>query len=163
MNSGMSLNAQPSESVSLENLLSVYIFNFTKFIEWPDDKSEEFHICIWGENKIKDPLNTIADKETVKNRKIVIEEINEYTALHDCNIIFFPNDDEKQFQKLVDETINKDILLITNAEGFAEKGASINFIQTADKIKFEINKKSFEVKKIKPHSRLLSLAVNVYE
>lgn len=152
-----------SESATLENVLSVYIYNFSKYIEWPPSQSDKFNICIWGENKIISPLEVIAKKETVNGNEIEVKELNKLNEIEKCNILFYPGNNIRVFSRLIDFANEKAILLITNSEGFAEKGAGINFIKVEDKIKFEINKRVLEKNKLIPNSRLLSLAVNVYE
>ena len=155
--------AQSTNTATFENLLSVYIYNFTKFIEWPQSKSDDFKICVWGENNIVNPLNTIAQKENVNGKRIVVNVIEDIRKISDCNILFVGEEDKSQLNKIIENIKGKNILLITNSAGFAKRGAGINFLRVDDKIKFEINKAVLEANKIIPSSRLLSLAVHVYE
>jgi len=155
--------AQSAGEATLENLLSVYIYNFTKFIEWPQSKTDAFHICVIGESKILEPLTTIAEKEKVNGKDIIVNQIRNIDAVSECEILFMSKTDYKSLAEVVNKIKGKNILLITNSQGFAEKGAGINFIRIDDKIKFEINKKVLDENKIIPNSRLLSLAAKVYK
>lgn len=151
-----------TNSATLENILSVYIYNFTKFIEWPPNNSNDFKICVWGESDIIDPLNIIAEKEKVNGKKIVIDKVKNISDLYNCNILFMGEESEYSINKILENIKGKNILLITNSKGLAKQGAGINFLQVDDKIKFEINKTALDENKIIPNSRLLSLAVRIY-
>lgn len=154
--------AQSTTEATIENILSVYVYNFTKFIEWPQNNDDDFHICVLGESNFIKPLSTIAQKEKVNGRDIVVNQIKDINAMSECEILFMPNGNDERLNKVLDKIKGKSTLLITNTQGFAEKGAGINFVRINDKVKFEINKKVLEENKIIPNSRLLSLAVKVY-
>lgn len=147
----------------VENIYAAYIYNFTKFLEWSKDDSDNFHICVWGKNKIFEPLTVIAEKEKVKGKKIIVKETNDFKNLESCRILFVSKENENQLSEILKKIKGSNTLLVTDSDGFAEKGAAICFIQTDEKIKFEINKKTLEDIGIVPNSRLLAIAAKVYE
>jgi hypothetical protein len=156
-------NLQSVEGVKTENVIAVYIYNFTKFLDWKEDNSEFFTIIVLGKSKITEPLFKIAAKEKIKGRAIIVNEISDLYDLDLCNILYFPTGNKDIFQDILKKTKDKNILIVTNSEGFAEKGSGINFLQIGNKIKFEINRKVLNEKGIVPSSSLLSLAYKIYE
>jgi hypothetical protein len=154
---------QPSDGVKTENVIAVYLYNFTKFLDWKDDNSEFFTIIVLGKSKITEPLFKIASKEKVKGKAIVVNEISDLYSIDFCNILFLPTSSKDLFNNTLKKTKGKKVLVVTNSEGFAEMGAGINFLQIGDKLKFEINRKVLDEKGIVPNSSLLSLAYKIYE
>jgi hypothetical protein len=157
------LIAQISDGVKLENVMAVYIYNFTKFLEWPKDDSENFYIYVLGKSNLIEPLNKIAEKEKVNGRKIVISELEDLNNLKSNSVLFLTAEEGNRLNAILKRTTEKNILTISNSEGLAYKGVCINFFIVDNKIKFEINRKAIEETGIIPNTRLLSLAVKVYE
>lgn len=157
------LPAQQSDGVKFENIIAVYIYNFTKFLEWPNNDSEFFYISVLGKSKITESLYKIAEKEKVNGKKIIIEEIKALNYLKNNSVLFISTDDDNMLPVILKKTTEKNILTISNSQGFANKGVCINFFLVDDKMKFEINRKAIKEAGIIPNTRLLSLAVKVYE
>lgn len=155
--------AQPGDGVKPENVMAVYIYNFTKFLEWNDNDSESFYISVLGNSKIIEPLILIAQKEKINGKKIIIDKINNMNQLKNNSILFIPGEYDSYLQTIIKRAYEKNVLTISNSKGFASKGICINFFVADDKMKFEINKKAIENAGITPNTRLLSLAYKVYE
>jgi len=155
--------AQQKSEAKYENILAVFIYNITKFIQLPDNNAENINLSVLGKNTIIAPLSSIARTEKVNGKTMLVGELNDLNTLGNTTILFFPSDDENKLTAVLKRIRGKKILLITNAKGFAEKGAGINFIREEDKIKFEINRKVLEENGFIPNSRLLSIAAKVYE
>jgi len=154
---------QAANGVKYENVMAVYIFNFTKFLEWKNDNPECFYIWVLGKSKITEPLIKIAEKENVNGKKLIIEEIKDVDKVKKCGVLFISNEDESILPSILKKTMEKNILTVSNTKGFANKGVCINFVLSDDKMRFEINRKAVEESGIIPSTRLLSLALKVYE
>jgi hypothetical protein len=154
---------QQTDIAKPENVMAVFIYNFTKFLEWPNTDSEYFYIYILGKSVFYEPLNKIAEKEKVKGRKIIVREINEIDELKRNSILFIPNNESSRISYLIKKTAEKNVLTISDSEGMAGKGICISFIYVDNKVKFEINQKAIEDAGIIPNSRLFTLAAKVYK
>lgn len=154
---------QFGDGVKLETVMAVYIYNFTKFLEWPKNDSEFFYISVLGKSKLIEPLNKIADKERVYGRKIIIDELEDLNNLKSNSVLFLTTEEESKLSTILKKTAGKNILTIGNSEGLANKGVCINFFVSENRIKFEINRKAIEEAGIIPNTRLLSLAVKIVE
>lgn len=146
-----------------ENVMAVYIYNFTKFFHWPDSNQfDKFFISIYGESNILNPLKIIAGKEKVNGKQIVVKELTSLNNLDSCHILFLPNKNENQLPDILKLVSGKKILTISNSNGFAENGIGINFLSIDQKIRFEVNRSAIESVGIVPNSRILSLALKIY-
>lgn len=141
-------------------LKAAFIYNFAKFVHWPDnnqpDQSRPFIIGVFG----VDPFNN--DLDIIKGKKIGDSEIDirRYESVSDiewCSILFIGSSERKNIQALVNEFKKRGILLIGDTPGYAHKGVMINFFQANNKLRFEINKDAAEGAGLKISSQLLRL------
>ncbi len=145
-------------------LKAVFIYNFTKYIQWADsDTSRTFEIAVIGDSNIINPLKIIAEKKIVNNRKIIITHFQNIDDLRSCHILFISALKLNQLDEILQKVEHENILTISDSKGFAQKGVAINFILVADKVKFEINSRAFERTGLQVSSQLQKLAIMVEE
>ena len=141
---------------------SVFIYNFTKYIQWPsDDSSGVFIIGVYGESNIVIALKEIARKKTVSGRKIQIKQYQHTNNIDKCHILFITQNEEKAIPDILDRIKNKNILSVSEVDNFSEHGGMINLIPIEGKIKFEINLASLKRAGLTAGSQLLKLAILV--
>ncbi len=117
------------------------------FIYWDDeaeisDTTKPFLISVLGENCFGDTLENVFKNQTMYNKPVQInylENINEITT---CHILFISRSMESQLDNVLVALNNKPILTIADTVGFSQKGVHINFYKTDSKIPFEINLKA---------------------
>jgi hypothetical protein len=157
------LFAQINDGIKSETVMAVYIYNFTKFLEWSSNDSDLFYISVLGKSNILEPLSKIAEKEKINGKNIVINEIKDLNNLKYGSVLFISTNDGSVLPSILKKTANKNILTVSASKGFADKGVCINFIVAEDKMKFEINQTAIEEAGIIPSTRLLSLALKIYK
>jgi hypothetical protein len=70
---------------------SVFIYNFTKYIQWPaEHQSGDFIIGVLGSSAISAELEKMAANKTVGAQKIVVKKFKSITEAADCHILFPP-------------------------------------------------------------------------
>lgn len=143
------------------NLKAVFIYNFTKYIDWDNlDDDDNFIIGIMGNSSIDPAIEAIAKTNFVKNKKIIIRHFNSLEDISYCHILFIPRDYPATVRS-VSEKVDKRVLVIGEKQGAAKQGASINFTLVNDKLKFEINPDAVNAAKLRASSQLLKLAIIV--
>ena len=157
--------ANVNEDVNLEDKIkAVFIYNFTKYIQWPNyDTIETFDIAIIGDSEIIIPLKEIGEKELVNNKKIEIKHYQNIQDINVCHILFISASEKSQLQNILKKIENKNILTISDSNGFANKGVAINFVIVEGKLKFEINSNAINQTGLQVSSHLLKLAILVEE
>jgi hypothetical protein len=142
---------------------SVFVYNFLKHVNWPDKTiNEDFIIGVIGDSPIYSELETLSGMKKVGNSKIIVKKVNDFKEIHGCHMVYITNSGSKHFKDIVDIVGEKPILLVTEREGFAKKGAAINFVILENNtIKFELNKATLEKQKLKMSSDLQKLALIV--
>lgn len=145
-----------------EKFKALFMYNFTKYIEWPANKRNgDFIIGIWGKSPVKDEIAIIAEKKTVGSQKIVVKEINSIEGCQACHMIYIPEKYSEDIKSIVDQLKNKGVVIITDKQGMAQTVSGINYVKKDGKQLFEINKKHLDDQGVKVNSSLLSLGIVV--
>lgn len=142
---------------------SLFVYNFIKYIEWPQNLTEgDFVIGIVGDSPINKELLNMAASKKAKNQTIIVKKITNISEVEKCHLVYVSSGKSNDIKEISLLTKNKPVLLISEREGMAKKGASINFvIMEDDTLKFEINKKVMEGQSLKIPATLLKLAIIV--
>lgn len=144
-------------------LKSVFIYNFTRYIDWPADyKTGDFVINMYGTNTaMLTELNKMATTKTVGTQKIVIRNTTTLDGIGKCHILYVCNDVVTPISDILARLKGKATLLVTEQPGLARKGSAINFVVVENRQKFELNQTNAEKNNLKVSSSLLALAIPV--
>ncbi len=152
-----SINAQ--RSVHESDIKAAFVYNFTKYIEWPESKSEQI-ICIGfiGETSVKQSLMRLIEKKNLEDQ-ITIKSYEVTEEIVICNILIIV--DHNDLTDLIGASAKENnILIITdNAKPFP-KGACINLLKMGPKFRFEISQDNLKSLNLKVSAQLLKLAIS---
>jgi len=119
---------------------AVYIYNFTKYFEWPNaKKTGNFIIYLHGnDSKLENELKNLTKNKKVGNQDI---EIISGTESNDkANIFYLIENNTKKIGDLSKKFKGKGVLLLTEAENACKNGACLNFVLLDNKQKVEYSK-----------------------
>jgi hypothetical protein len=134
------------------------IYRFTKYIDWPENKkSDDFIIGIVGDSPLTDELKSFIVNKTAGSQKIVIKKFSSSADAFHCHILFISEDESTSLKKIAARTAGSPVLIVSESDGLAQKGACINFIIINDHLKLEINKNNIEQRNLNIASELLQL------
>ena len=145
-----------------EKYQSLFIYNFTKHIEWPKSYNVgEFVIGVIGSSDIIESLNSMASrkKRIVTGQIIEVKKFNTIAEIGKCNILFVSKDVSWQLSQIDNATASKPILIVTDSPGLAAQGSIINFVEKDGKIKFELNEEGASSRGLAISSSLANLAI----
>lgn len=146
------------------NLKAVFIYNFSRYIQWNEVKDTgPFEIAVIGDSEIINPLNNIAVKKLVNDRKIFIKHFQDISDINSCHILFIPESKIKHMDEILEKVKQYNTLTIADSEGAAVKGVAINFVMVKEKIKFELNSLAIDRVGLKVSSQLKKIAILVGE
>ena len=148
---------------SLSKVKASFIYNFTKYIDWPDKyKQGNFIIGVLGTSSFYNDLTTMLSTKTVGNQ---IFEIKSFTNAESvsgvCHILFVPAENSSMLPDILKKLKGKSTLIITEKPGLAKQGAAINFVVQDNRQKFELNKANVEKYNLKVSTTLSALAIQV--
>ena len=142
---------------------ATYIYNFTKCFEWTNNKEGNFTITILGENTgLVSELSNIAKTKMVGGQKIEIKNHLDITDVEKSNILFITPDKSHFLSDVLNKFKGKGVLVITEKQGLAKIGATINFIVKENKQNFELNKTAASKAGLNVGSSIEKLAANVF-
>ena len=140
-----------------------YLYNFTKFISWPDDESETFNLCILGKDPFGSIINPIEAK-SVKNKPIRLIYYQAVKDIKACHIIYFgetatkPELSELSLNAILSISSFDNSLTVGETEYFTHSGGMIAFILRQGKVKFQINMQALRKSGLEVRAKLLEVA-----
>lgn len=145
---------------SESEVYSMMMFNFTRYVQWPDNNSPgEFVIGVLGNNEVLTTLSTWYAGKPRGAKTYVIKKFNSAAEVTDCQVVFIDRSKSGEFEAINNKVKGKGTLVITDKNGLGEKGSAINFKTVDNKLKFELNQKAIEASNLKVSGSLTSLAI----
>ncbi len=144
-----------------EKFKALFIYNFTKYIEWPAINGNDFKIAIVGNNNLANELNSIASKMKVGQRSINIISAKFSSEIFDCQIVYISNNNIAELSYLKGKAKSNNYLIITETPNSCLLGSCINFVSRNGSLKYEISKLNIENAGLKVNSSLLVLGIEV--
>ena len=148
-----------AQEVSLEyQVKAAFLFNFTRFAEWPASAlqgSKTLNICSAGTNPFGAVLDTTIAGERVAGRPIEARVVD--ATLAGCHILFVPRG--VQAAMYLKQVGTSPVLTVGETPEFLQQGGVVNFVVIDGRVRFEIDQQAAERHQLKLSSRLLQLAV----
>jgi hypothetical protein len=146
-----------AQEASLEyRVKAAYLFNFTKFVEWPAGAIPDgapFTICVAGDNPFAATLEDTIRGETVSGRTL---QSRPAQGTETCQVLFIPREvDPAPFLK---RARMEPVLTVGESPEFVRQGGIINFVREEGKVRFEISQEAASRAQLRISSRLLRLA-----
>lgn len=145
-----------------DKLKAVYIYNFTKFIEWPSNSfsspSSPFVIGVYGNNNLTTYLEEAVLTERVLGHPITVKVVQTKTDIEKCHILYIGETTDANEMNFLITAISKDILTVGDGRNFNRNGGLIRFYNDENKIRFSINYDLLKASRLSVSSKLLSLA-----
>lgn len=140
---------------------AAYLYNFARFVEWPDtvspDPNSPVVIAILGKDPFGGEIDRFIQGKTVNGRQLVIKRFSSLEAYEQCHILFVSSSERRNLPRILAAVRNKSILTVSEIDRFAESGGIINFITVENSVRFEINQAAAERVGLKISYKLLRL------
>ena len=149
-----------SQDRPMHEVHSMMVYNFTKYVQWPDHSATgEFIIGVVGNTDIFNTLNGWYGGKPRGSKTYIIKKFNSAAEVTDCHVLYIDKSKSGEFDNVNDKLKGKGTLIITDKLGMGEKGSSINFKLVDNKLKFELNQKAIEASNLKVSGALSSMAI----
>lgn len=156
--------AQSAESLVVEEyqLKSVFLFNFAKFVKWPNtvfqDSRTPFYICIIGEDPFKQVLDIAIENENIDNHPVLVERLSNIEHAESCQIVFIAESEKENLSNILNYLQNYPTLTVSDIESFMEKGGMIQFFKLDKKIRLLVNPDKTKAVGLQISANLLRIA-----
>jgi hypothetical protein len=136
---------------------AAYLFNFTKFVEWPDttlQNTTAFNICTAGINPFGTILSSTVAEETAAMLPLAARVVTAGEAAS-CQVLFVPRGvPAAPYLRAVNAS---PVLTVGESVTFLEQGGAISFVIEDGRVRFKINQAAAERVRLRISSRLLQL------
>ena len=140
---------------------AAFLYNFVRFIEWPQEPTADIVIGILGEDPFGSAIETIEGKPA-KGKTLVIKRFSELKGLENCHILFISRSEEGQLSFILGKLKNTSVLTVGEMSQFNQKGGMIQFLIEENKIRFSVHLTIAKERGLQISSQLLKLAKNTY-
>lgn len=144
---------------------AAFLFNFTKFVEWPQaafaDEHSPLKLCVLGENPFGKALLKGLTEEEVGGRKLIFLRLESTNNLETCHVLYVSRSERERLPQILASLHNAPVLTVGDTPAFLDQGGMINFILEGSKVRFDVNLEAAEPAGLKISSRLLALAKHV--
>lgn len=153
---------QPADAGDIEvKIKTAYIYNFTKFIDWPADEgkpaSEPFRICVIGSDPIRTTLGELTNREA-KGRPIRVVRIKDLSALSSCHLLYISRSEEPQLAQILQRLQGMQVVTVSDILQFTQRGGMISFVTDKDRVRVQINQRTAREAGVKLSAKLLEIA-----
>jgi uncharacterized protein DUF4154 len=142
-----------------------FLFNFTKFVEWPTDAlasaDSPLVIGVFADDPAAGVLVHALENKTASGRPITLKLLAADTPPFGCQMFFLGRAKEERLAGLVAQTRGRPILTVGEVDQFAQRGGIINLVRKDDSFRFEVNLEAAEKARLKISASLASMATIV--
>ncbi len=157
-----------SAAVSQEyQVKAAFVFNFTKFVEWPPNRFSSAEapivLAVLGRNPFGDELETLVRDRLVDGRRLVVRRLASAEAAKATgaifHVLFVAAGEESLFASLEEFRPRTGALTVGESDRFAALGGMMNFVVAESRVRFEINRAAVAAAGLKLRAQLQKLAV----
>ena len=146
-------------------LKAAFLYNFTKFTEWPSeaftDSSSPFIIGILGDDPFGEDLELVIEGKISGGRSIIARRFGKTLKrenFENCHILFISRSERRRLPLIFRTIQGLNILTVGESERFAYDGGVVNLFIEQNKVRFEINIDNAAAANLNISSRILRLA-----
>jgi hypothetical protein len=147
-------------------LTAAFLFQFTRYVEWPKLPSNKFKIAIVGSPETVSILNKLIEGKTVGKgpQKVPLETVPVKTiptTLSAYQVIFIPEEFAQDLTETEKSARQSHCLVVTTGSGLATRGSHISIFEEGDHLRFEANRTAAQAAGLNLGAQLLRLAILV--
>jgi hypothetical protein len=136
---------------------AAFLFNFAKFVVWPEPPQGAIVIGIVGEDPFRDALDSVVRGKTVNGRSLAVRRFASAEDVSRCHILFVSASEKRRVPELL-QRVGHGVLTVGEVPQFVRDGGVIRFLLDGNRVRFQINTQAAEQSGLKIHSQLMSLA-----
>jgi hypothetical protein len=155
-------SADTGAAASEYQVKATFIYNFTKFTDWPSSAftspKAPIVIGILGEDPFGPTMEAVFRGETLAGRPFMIKRLGAEDDLRKCHLLFISRSEKDRLPALLNQLKGSSVLTVSEINGFAERGGMINLTVSNKSVKVEINQAAAEQAELQISAKLLKLA-----
>jgi hypothetical protein len=158
---GLDLPVQ-SASTAEYQLKAAFVYNFSQFVVWPagsfSGAQSQIVIAVVGDDPFGGSLEEIVRGQKANNHPLVVQRFRQIEEIKTCHILFVSRSEAGRLNQIVATLRSRNILTVSDIEGFAQHGGMIAFVTENNRIRFKINLGAVKAGNLTISSKLLRVA-----
>lgn len=149
-------------SVSEYKLRAAYLYNFSKFIRWPDSafesKDSAFVIGLLGDDAPME-IAELLNSKSIGSRPIEVRQYRTGESMDGCHLLYLHS--SENWKPVLSTLKSSRVITVGDDPSFADGGGAIQLVTIRQRLRFIINLKAAGFAGVNLDSRLLSLALEI--
>lgn len=142
-------------------LKGAFLYNFAKYVEWPDESTDSLAIGVVGDEALTRLLaQTLAGKK-IRDKRLEVRRADEVAAAAACQILLFSRVERERVVSILGDLRGVPVLTVGDGREFVADGGMIGFLQEGNKLRFAINDEAATHSGLQISSQVLKLATVV--
>lgn len=163
---GRSAVFAPAEVSKEYQLKAAFLYNFTKFVEWPApswlESKSPIVLGVFGGNPFGASLEQAVQGRSVNGHPLIVRTVTSVAEARSTHLLFVAAGvSDQDFRELQTTVAGLPVLTVGETTSFAKLGGMITFVLQENKIRFEINVAAAQRSGLKISAQLQKLATAV--
>ena len=143
-------------------LKAVFLYNFCRFIDWPDaafsGPNDPIVIGVLGEDPFGPLLEEAVKGESFRGRSIQIARYRSVREIGRCHLLFVAASETARLNEILSAVEGKSIVTVGETDGFIERGGMIALAADRNRVRLLINPDTLRAARLDVSSKLLRVA-----
>ncbi len=156
-----SAKAQPPAVLEEYEAKAAFLFNFAKFVHWPQPTraEEPLSIGIVGANPFGATIHHL-EESSIGGRPVRVLFPENRDEIRACQVLFISRSESHRLPRWLADLEARPVLTVSDMDDFAARGGMIGLLLHNNRIRFEINLAAAQQAGLNISSKLLGLAIN---
>lgn len=155
--------AAPSNQSGRYEATAALLFNFAKFVEWPDRSFDDSQApivfgIIGGDQELAFHLQRLAAGQRLQGRNVVIRGERFGDDMRRCHVLFVSTSERQRIRQILASLQAASVLTVSEIDGFADAGGVVEFEMDQGQAHFVVNLDAAAQNKLRISAKLLALA-----
>jgi hypothetical protein len=161
--SAVAISSAQAQVFSADAVKAAFLHRFASYVEWPPEALGEgpFVIAVAGADEVAELLDELLPGLTVQGRPAAVRRVTRPTELDGVHIFYVGAGMLARTRELRELAAARPVLLVTDGDDDFDGGGVINFLESDNKVRFEISLTAADRARLRIDSALLPVAARV--
>jgi hypothetical protein len=155
-------SGQAATPASEYQVKAVFLYNFSRFVAWPDavfaSADSPFVVGVFGHDPFGRELDEVVRGETVHGHPLVVRRVTDAESASGCHILFIHQSEDEKLDSLIEALDKHATLTVSDIPGAAQRGVIIRLVTDQGRVRMIINMDSAREAQLTISSNLLRSA-----
>ena len=141
---------------------AVFLFNFSRFVEWPAaafaSADAPFVVGVFGHDPFGSDLDEVVKGKSVNGRPLVVRRLRRAADGAGCQILFIHQSEQRHLSEVLSAPERHSTLTVSDIPGAAQRGVMIRLVTEGGRVRMRVNVESARAAALVISSNLLRAA-----